>query len=68
MPASPAASFLLGEKRTRSLRVFIADPWYYPAGGKGGAEEQIEALRTAGITVADSPAGLGSAMVQAMGG
>jgi len=28
--ASPAAAFLPGEKRTRSLWVFITDPWYYP--------------------------------------
>jgi succinyl-CoA synthetase alpha subunit len=38
------------------------------SGGKGGAEDKIEALKSAGITVAESPAGLGSAMVQAMGG
>jgi len=38
------------------------------SGGKGGAEDKIEAMKSAGITVADSPAGLGQAMVQAMGG
>ncbi len=37
------------------------------AGGKGGAEDKIEALRSAGISVTDSPAGLGSTMLKAMG-
>jgi succinyl-CoA synthetase alpha subunit len=30
------------------------------AGGKGTAGDKIEALRSAGITVADSPAAIGS--------
>ena len=38
------------------------------SGGKGGAEEKIEAMRAAGIAVADSPADIGEAMVEAMGG
>ena len=38
------------------------------AGGKGGAEEKIAAMREAGIKVADSPAGIGRAMLEAMGG
>ena len=38
------------------------------AGGKGGAEEKIEAMRAAGIKVADSPAAIGATMRQAMGG
>jgi succinyl-CoA synthetase alpha subunit len=33
------------------------------SGGKGGASDKIEAMRSAGITVADSPASLGSTMV-----
>jgi len=36
------------------------------AGGKGGAEEKIEAMRAAGIHGADSPAGIGRAMLEAM--
>jgi succinyl-CoA synthetase alpha subunit len=38
------------------------------SGGKGGAEGKIEVMRDAGIRVADSPAEIGAAMVQAMGG
>ncbi|HLT00977.1 MAG TPA: succinate--CoA ligase subunit alpha [Geminicoccaceae bacterium] len=38
------------------------------AGGKGGAEEKIEAMRAAGIKVADSPAAIGATMREAMGG
>ncbi len=38
------------------------------AGGKGGAEEKIAAMREAGIKVADSPATIGEAMLEAMRG
>jgi succinyl-CoA synthetase alpha subunit len=38
------------------------------AGGKGGAEEKIAAMRAAGIHVADSPAAIGQTMLEAMGG
>ncbi|HMB77104.1 MAG TPA: succinate--CoA ligase subunit alpha [Kiloniellaceae bacterium] len=38
------------------------------SGGKGGATDKIEALRSAGFVMADSPAGLGSAMLEAMRG
>jgi succinyl-CoA synthetase alpha subunit len=37
------------------------------SGGKGGAEEKIEAMRSAGIRIAKSPAHIGEAMVEAMG-
>ena len=38
------------------------------SGGKGGAKEKIEALKSAGFHVADSPASLGSTMLKAMNG
>jgi succinyl-CoA synthetase alpha subunit len=38
------------------------------AGGKGGAEEKIAAMRDAGIVVAENPAALGATMREAMGG
>ena len=38
------------------------------AGGRGGAEDKIEAMRAAGIAVAESPAALGSTMVDVLRG
>ena len=38
------------------------------AGGRGGAEDKIEVMRAAGIAVAESPAALGSTMVDVLGG
>lgn len=37
------------------------------SGGKGGSGDKIEAMRSAGFVVADSPASLGSSMLKAMG-
>ena len=37
------------------------------AGGKGDAESKIEAMKKAGIIVADSPATLGEAVLKAIG-
>jgi succinyl-CoA synthetase alpha subunit len=36
------------------------------SGGKGGAEDKIEAMRSAGISVADSPAALGTTMLKVL--
>jgi succinyl-CoA synthetase alpha subunit len=38
------------------------------SGGKGGAEDKIDAMKSAGIVVADSPAALGSTMADVMAG
>tara|TARA_B100000686_G_C16635155_1_gene886888 strand:- start:66 stop:941 length:876 start_codon:yes stop_codon:yes gene_type:complete len=38
------------------------------SGGKGGADDKIDAMESAGITVASSPAGIGEAMISKMGG
>ncbi|MEM9880237.1 MAG: succinate--CoA ligase subunit alpha, partial [Pseudomonadota bacterium] len=38
------------------------------SGGKGGAEDKIEAMRSAGITVSDSPAALGTTLLDVLKG
>lgn len=38
------------------------------SGGKGGAGDKMEAMKSAGILVADSPAGLGEAMLSLLKG
>jgi succinyl-CoA synthetase alpha subunit len=38
------------------------------AGGKGGAQDKMEAMRSAGIRVAESPAALGSTMIDLLKG
>ncbi|RME63230.1 MAG: succinate--CoA ligase subunit alpha [Alphaproteobacteria bacterium] len=38
------------------------------AGGKGGAEDKIEAMKSAGIRVADSPAALGTTLLEVLNG
>jgi len=38
------------------------------SGGKGGAEDKMEAMRSAGITVADSPASLGTTLLEVLKG
>ena len=76
-----AAQFIADEKkagRSKPMAGFIAGRTAPPgrrmghagaiiSGGKGGAEDKIEAMRAAGIVVADSPAHLGEAILKAIG-
>ena len=73
-----AAEFLARSKVKKPVAGFVAGRTAPPGrrmghagaiitGGKGGAEEKIEAMRAAGIVIAESPAAIGRAMVEALG-
>ncbi len=73
-----AAAFLKSSKIKKPTVGFIAGRTAPPgrrmghagaiiSGGKGGAEDKIEAMKSAGIRVADSPSALGETMMQILG-
>ncbi len=74
-----AAEFIKSSKVKKPVVGFIAGVTAPPgrrmghagaiiSGGKGGAEDKMDAMKSAGITVSDSPSALGSTLVRVLKG
>jgi succinyl-CoA synthetase alpha subunit len=74
-----AAAFIKSHRRKKPMVGFIAGAASPPgrrmghagaiiSGGKGGAQDKMEAMRSAGITVTESPAAIGETMKRVLQG